>query len=110
MKRKIFISALIILTLSICLVGCSSTDPFVGIWSDSAGNTITLNENLSYTATINGEFTSGSYEMYYNTLILTNDTTGEVDAVEWDVRGNVLYLTSGSVLYSLYYAGEPEEN
>jgi hypothetical protein len=73
--------------------------PLYGTWADNRGNTLsffddnTFNARITTTAGLPSVNYSGNYSVLLNSL--TMDCT-EVElriVTEWDIRGNILYLT-----------------
>ena len=112
MKKKISFIALSVALLicSLCLVGCGkSYEPYMGKWVTATGEELDLNANESFKSTISGVTVLGTYTVYFNTLILDNETTSTQSYCEWDVIGSNLYLYFSGSTVKFFYQGEPEE-
>ncbi len=89
------------------------SNPILGTWADSAGNTLMLNDQGAYKATISSSGTTeGTYEVNLNTLVL-KDSDGNFTYCKWDLRGSLLFLEleTGSTLtnmLTLTYSGPQE--
>lgn len=101
MKTNKHISAgifalLLALTVSVSVSSCYVPSPLYGTWADYTGDSITFMTDMSYTSrvTVNGvtQSQTGTYDVLMNILVFTDDT-GSVMETEWDIRGNILYLT-----------------
>lgn len=97
MKRNIFFVGLILsLFVTVGFSGCYAPSPLYGTWADNSGDTITFMVDMTYTSkvTVDGvtKSQSGSYNVLMNILVFTDDS-GSVMETEWDIRGNILYLT-----------------
>ena len=95
-KRNFFLFLLLAIT-SLSLSSCYEPSPLYGVWADNKGNQITFNADSSYAATLlDSTLTSyvieGSYTVLMNALTFTRDD-GSTLVTEWDIRGNMLYLT-----------------
>lgn len=78
------------------LYGCAAPSPLYGTWSDNRGNKITFVADNTYTAQIvdsEGSATmyTGSYNVQINALSFVTEISTVVS--EWDIRGNMLYIT-----------------
>lgn len=76
--------------------GCAAPSPLYGTWADNRGNKITFVADNTYTAQIadsegNSTMYSGSYNVQINALSFVTETLTVVS--EWDIRGNMLYIT-----------------
>ena len=89
------------------LASCTVSGPLYGTWADNRGNTLAFFDDHTFNARIN---TPGGVHQNYNgnfTLLLNvltmdcNDIDLRV-VTEWDIRGNILYLSwtmvDGSIL------------
>jgi hypothetical protein len=85
--------------------------PLYGTWADNHGNSITFADDESFSAKIldgygDPQSFSGTYAVLQNILALTRAENGERIMTEWDIRGNVLYLTwpddSGEIALTLF--------
>lgn len=78
------------------LASCYAPSPLYGTWADNMGNKINFTSDGSFNATISAggvkEQTSGSYTVLKNILTFTLES-GSTTSTEWDIRGNILYLT-----------------
>lgn len=101
MKTNKHISAGIFALLLALIVGvsvssCYTPSPLYGTWADYTGDSITFMTDMSYTSrvTVNGvtQSQTGTYDVLMNILVFTDDT-GAIMETEWDIRGNILYLT-----------------
>ena len=88
---------LLALTVSVSVSSCYEPSPLYGTWADYTGDSITFMVDKTYNSlvTINGvnQSQSGSYDVLMNILVFTDAETSSVMETEWDIRGNILYLT-----------------
>lgn len=93
------------------LAACVEPIPLYGTWADNHGNNLSLFDDESFNAKIldgNGDSQpySGTYVVMQNILTLNNAGDGRRIMTEWDLRGNVLYLTwpdgNGDIALTLY--------
>lgn len=114
MKKRLIYT--ILLSLVSCLILLSScalfSNPIVGTWSDSIGNTLMLNDQGAYKATIiSSGVTEGTYEVNLNTLVL-KDSDGNFTYCKWDIRGSIMLLEIDegitTNMLSLTYSGPQE--
>lgn len=106
----------ITLTLIIMVLCFSSCDvqpnPLVGAWADNSGDTITFMADKTFLAKITNPTTKqlvdseGEYEVLLNVITFVNKS-GQQRVSEWDIRGNILYVTwtddlATSIPLSLY--------
>ncbi|MBQ0002222.1 MAG: hypothetical protein KBT21_01660 [Treponema sp.] len=97
MKKNLVLKSFIVLVL--CFAGicsCYSPNPLYGKWSDNAGNTITFNPDLTYSAKVlDFSNTPQNYDGQFNIIEnVISFTRGDGTALntEWDLRGSILYL------------------
>ncbi len=92
-KRRICLIALLACFIMM-LFSCAEKITLYATWSDGNGNSIMFNEQFNYTARFAGQSDDsiGTYTWYLNTIVLT-DTNKNSTFMEWDIRGNTLYLT-----------------
>ena len=112
MKKSVYkIFALVLFVLCLfCFVGCgNSYEPYMGRWCTSVGDELVLNSSGTFSSTINDVTVHGSYTVYFNTLVLTNETIESETYCEWDIRGSSLYLIYETGTTQFFYIGEPEE-
>jgi hypothetical protein len=108
-----FFPALAVVVL--CCVGfaaCPEPTPLLGSWADNMGNTLTFGAENSFSASISySAGTTDAFQGRFTVLLnaLTIDCTEPYAlrvVTEWDIRGNMLYLTwttvTGSVPLTLY--------
>lgn len=93
MKIKRILPVLIFTAL---IAGCAAPSPLYGTWTDNKGNQITFIADNTYTAKIVdsvgvSKMYNGGYNVLLNALSFVTETTTVV--TEWDIRGNMLYLT-----------------
>ena len=88
--------SLFTLVALLSVTGCYAPSPLYGTWADNMGNKISFTSDGSFNATIsyNGikQQSMGSYAVLKNILTFTRDT-GTTTSTEWDIRGNIFYLT-----------------
>lgn len=85
-----------VLALVLLIAGCTAPSPLYGTWTDNKGNQITFIADNTYTAKIVDSvgistMYNGDYNVLVNALSFVTETTTVV--TEWDIRGNMLYLT-----------------
>lgn len=94
-----------IMLCALTLVSCYTPSPLYGTFSDNLGNSITFIQDGTYVATIGGNNFEGTYVVLEN-VVTFSQSTGDVINSEWDIRGNILYITwtlnSGTTELSLY--------
>jgi len=85
------------LVVVLLFVSCAEPAPLYGTWADNKGDTLSFFDDNTFNARIYSNGSSANYEGNYNVLLnsLTLTCTGiELRIVtEWDIRGNILYLT-----------------
>ena len=97
-RKNILTVALSLFTLIMLLsvTGCYAPSPLYGTWADNMGNKISFTSDGSFNATISSsgvkQQSMGTYAVLKNILTFTRDT-GTTTSTEWDIRGNILYLT-----------------
>ncbi|AEE16835.1 hypothetical protein [Treponema brennaborense] len=100
-KQKYNVYAPIIILLyiaAICFVsGCAEPSPLYGTWADNRGDKITLMADGNFNATITDALgvasrSEGAYTVLLNAISFTTNS-GKQIVSEWDIRGNMLYLT-----------------
>ncbi len=84
-------------TVLVLLNACYQPSPLYGVWADNNGNKITFNADSTYAATLitstdEEKIIEGSYSVLMNAITFTRDD-GSSLVTEWDIRGNMLYLT-----------------
>ena len=93
---KIFLTCLLALLIALGFSSCYAPSPLYGTWADNTGDRITFMTDGSYSAKINlsgaDVGSTGTYEVLMNILVFTDDG-GSTTETEWDLRGNILYLT-----------------
>lgn len=107
MSKMIFRTIFSLCALCVCGVffSCVPSSPLFGTWSDNLGNTITLSNDMSYTATIavdrvldeDGKVLGYKTEIYSGTFsvaenVISFSTEYGTVVTEWDIRGSILYL------------------
>ncbi len=98
MKKTFYILfALTIMAAACFFTGCYEPSPLYGAFADNQGNKITLMDDGTYSATIvdsrgDKKMYQGSYTVLENVISFTTSAGGAINS-EWDVRGNMLYLT-----------------
>jgi hypothetical protein len=88
----------VIFALSALLLNsCTEPSPLYGTWVDNKGNNISFFDDNTFNAKINGSTGAKNYEGNYTVLLnsLTMDCTelGLRIVTEWDIRGNILYIS-----------------
>lgn len=83
--------------LAATLASCAEPSPLVGTWADNRGDQIALMADGSFSATITDSTGStarseGTYTVLLNAISFAA-TSGQQIVSEWDIRGNMLYLT-----------------
>ncbi len=79
------------------LASCYEPSPLYGTFSDNQGNSISLMDDGTYSAKIvdstgvkkNYE---GTYTVLENIITFSTSSGGSINS-EWDIRGNMLYIT-----------------
>jgi hypothetical protein len=108
MKKKFFSIILIIFFL---FISCYTPSPFYGSWADNNGSKISFSNDGSLTAIIVDNETgyssniSGKYEVLLNSLIfyiIRDEDQTDTVVTEWDIRGNMMYLTWNSGIVSQF--------
>lgn len=92
----------VVLTLMAIVLLMSSCNPepnpLVGSWADNQGATITLMADNNFMAKITDATTGqavnteGTYSVLLNVITFTTKS-GHQRVTEWDIRGNMLYIT-----------------
>lgn len=88
---------LVAVILGATLVSCAEPSPLVGTWADNKGDQIVLMADSSFSATITDSTGStsrseGTYIVLLNAISFTT-SSGQQTVSEWDIRGNMMYLT-----------------
>lgn len=99
MKKYIY-SALLVLVSLFCvtvITSCYEPSPLYGGFGDNQGNTIQMFDDGTYSAKIvdsNGVVQNyqGTYTVLENIISFSTNTGATINS-EWDVRGNILYIT-----------------
>lgn len=95
-KAKYIFATVLAVLIGICTTGCYTPSPLYGTWADYTGDTVTFMSDMTYNSTvIVNDVTqkqTGSYDVLMNVLVFT-DEGGSIMETEWDIRGNILYLT-----------------
>lgn len=86
------------LFLIFSLANCAAPSPLYGIWADNKGNQITFIADNTFTAKITNSsgvsvMYNGSYTALVNALTFVIEPESTRIVTEWDIRGNMLYLT-----------------
>lgn len=89
---------ILVFTLLLIITSCTTPSPLIGSWADNAGNTIKFAEESQFTASILDSTDtvvaySGTYTVNLNALIFEIEDTSAIILTEWDIRGNIMYLT-----------------
>lgn len=88
---------LLVLSATLFLASCQiQPNPLVGTWADNQGNTLILLADNTFRAEITSVGKLDKIEGNYNVLLnvitfITN--SGHQRVSEWDIRGNILYIT-----------------
>lgn len=109
---RVIFMGLVAFTTIMLLTSCNpEPNPLVGAWADNRGDTITLMADNTFLSDITNEYgqkvtTEGTYSVLLNVITFTTKA-GHQRVSEWDIRGNILYITwtddSGNTLpLSLY--------
>lgn len=98
MNKKNLLTFILIITLCVLFTSCTTPSPIIGSWADNAGNTIKFAEESQFTASILDSTDtvvaySGTYTVNLNALIFEISDTSAIILTEWDIRGNIMYLT-----------------
>ncbi len=111
-NRKIILSIAAIACSVMMFLGCAEKITLYATWADAQGNSIMFNEQKGYTAKFAGmdSAVEGTFVWSFNTIVLT-DVDGNQTFMEWDIRGNTLYLTftdsnDEEQVLALYKVGE----
>ena len=92
---KVLFPLALILGLSF-LSSCYAPSPLYGTWADGWGNKISFMAdgtfNANTTLNDNVEMDDGTYEVLKN-IIVFSKSSGAKMQTEWDIRGNLMYLT-----------------
>lgn len=100
-SKKIFVRQALFFTgvfLAVYLLaGCADPSPLTGTWADNRGDQIMLMADGSFSAVITDSTglsvrSEGSYTVLLNAITFTT-AAGHQVVSEWDIRGNMLYLT-----------------
>lgn len=104
--KKLEITAVFTLLLSLFVTSCYEPSPLYGTWADNNGNKISFMADGTFVATVydsfgevanNGLPFQGSYSVIENVLVFTYQPDGETKTcsmnTEWDIRGAMLYCT-----------------
>jgi hypothetical protein len=116
MMMKIHIQGaalLLALTAAILLTAsCEEPVPLYGTWADNQGNRLTLIGDGTYSAAITNpvdkskHFFEGTYKVMANVLSFSVPSEGMTIVTEWDIRGNILYISwtadDGPIALTLY--------
>ena len=94
---KILLAMFASLGIASLVSSCYVPSPLYGVWADNNGNQITFLPDGSYTATLSDSTDTsyviqGTYAVLMNAMNFTRDD-GSTLVTEWDIRGNMLYLT-----------------
>lgn len=115
-----FLTGLLVLTfvglVSSFLVSCYIPSPLYGVWMNDQKDSLTINSGspMEFTASFYDE--KGSAVLYSGTCITKDNVIiftidgGGMKMTEWDIRGNILYLTwtdefNRSRTLKLYHVG-----
>lgn len=88
--RKLFFALILAAGL---FTACQAPSPLLGTWSDNSGNRLTLINDGSFIMMLDNERFEGMYTTLINAITFSVDTNGTTVVSEWDIRGNMLYLT-----------------
>ena len=83
---------------AVFLVSCREPSPLYGSWADNRGNTLSFFDDDTFSARIvrsgrPSENFNGNYSLLMNVLTLDCRNVELRIVTEWDIRGNILYLT-----------------
>jgi len=99
-RNKILLITIIALA-SALFMGCYTPSPLYGTWTDNPGNTIILNEDYTFEASIyDTSDTSISYSGSWSTIdqvllftVTNEDGSSYKRNTEWEVKGAILKLS-----------------
>jgi len=102
--KKLGITAVFTLLLSLIFTSCYEPSPLYGTWADNDGNKITFINDGTFNAYVLDSTGykvnySGDYSVIDNVLVFNYTSSKDEDGgtfsinTEWDIRGSMLYLT-----------------
>lgn len=91
--RKYWKLAFVVVTAAWLFTACQEPSPLLGTWSDNSGNRLTLINDGSFIMMLDGERYEGTFTTLINAITFSVKTNGTTVVSEWDIRGNMLYLT-----------------
>jgi hypothetical protein len=106
-RAGFFISLALLAGLAAALAAaCAEPVPLYGTWADNTGDRLSFFDDGTFSSLIAGENFSGTYTILQNVLSLSGSEDNRRVVTEWDIRGNMLYLSwptdSGTVALTLY--------
>ena len=102
--KKLGITAVFTLLLSLIFTSCYEPSPLYGTWADNDGNKITFINDGTFNAYVLDSTGykvnySGDYSVIDNVLVFNYTSSKDEDGgtfsinTEWDIRGSMLYLS-----------------